>query len=398
MCDFVGHAFPTELSRALASRQHQVSHVHLAGFVVGKGPLERLDDDPPTLELVTIDLGAPFPKYRTVSRLLHELRFAFRLVQVMRRGRPDVIVLSTTPPVAQLVLVVASRLMGIPRIVWLQDLFGAAVASGGRQAVGKLTRLVTAAVSWVERTSLRQASHVIAISEGFLPFLDATGVARTNVTVIPNWASLSTIGPRPKRNPWSEAHELADVPVVLYAGTLGFKHDWTILRDLARHLSESGAAKLVVVSEGPFVDELQASAALEQLGALVVLPFQPFEVLPDVLATADVCLALLTPDAAEYSVPSKVQSYLAAGRPVLIAGSTSGDAARSVVESGAGLVVDDGDRTGLVAATDQLLAEPGERGARAWGYAEVEFDLDRKVAQFEQVFAAVNSSARGAKQ
>ena len=54
-------------------------------------------------------------------------------------------------------------------------------------------------------------------------------------------------------------------------------------------------------------------------GSLRCLGFQPFEVLPDVLGSADVLVAILEPDAGVFSVPSKVLSYFCAGRPVLLA-------------------------------------------------------------------------------
>ena len=48
-----------------------------------------------------------------------------------------------------------------------------------------------------------------------------------------------------------------------------------------------------------------------------LLPFQPAEQLSEVLGSGDVLVALLEPGASKFSIPSKVLSYLAAGRPVL---------------------------------------------------------------------------------
>ena len=74
--------------------------------------------------------------------------------------------------------------------------------------------------------------------------------------------------------------------------------------------------RLVVVNEGPAVEVLRAEA--ERLDEpLTLLPFQPYERLPEVLGSADVLVVLLEQDAGEFSVPSKTLSYLCAGRPVL---------------------------------------------------------------------------------
>jgi colanic acid biosynthesis glycosyl transferase WcaI len=388
LCDFVGHAFPLELSRELAARGHSVSHVHLEGFVVGKGPLQPETDDPETLEIWSVDLGRAFPKYRPLRRAVHEIRFAARLARSMRRDPPDVLVLCTTPPVAQLLLVAVAEALRIPRVIWLQDLFGIAVESTPSVVPHRLSRLLASFVDWTERVALRRASHVVAISESFVPRLRDLGLENNRITVVPNWAALSGIGPGPKRNQWSKAHGLDQHKVLLYSGTLGYKHDWTALLDLGRALPDDGSVRLVVVSEGEFADKLARTARDEGLTAIEVLPFQPFDVLADVLATADVCIALLTDDAGRFSVPSKVQSYLAAGRPVVIAGPLSGDAAQAVTSCGAGVAVDSADRDAFVVAVLGLLDTPGDAGTRARTHAVAEFSVGPKADRFEQVLFA----------
>lgn len=314
------------------------------------------------------------------------------MVSLLRQQRPDVVILSTTPPLAQLLIVIGSRLSGLPVVIWLQDLFGPAVASDGRTALGRLAGVVSTTTSTLEWAGLRLAHHVVAISDAFIPFLQRVGIPESRVTVIPNWAATTALAPGKKANPWSEAQGLADVPVVLYAGTLGYKHDWRALLELARSL-QSSDSRLVVVSEGEFVEELRSAAEAENIDALTVLPFQPFEVLPDVLATADVCLALLTDDASTYSVPSKVQSYLAAGRPVLLGGSSAGDAAQAVLNAGAGEVVDAGNHAGLAEAAHHLLHQSGECGKRAHSFAQEAFDVRGKADQFETVLRDVTAEA-----
>jgi colanic acid biosynthesis glycosyl transferase WcaI len=388
LCDFVGHAFPTELSRTLSRRGHEVWHTHLVGFVAGKGPLRPHPDDPPGLRFVDIDLGAEFPKYHPLRRAIHELRFSWRLISLTRRVRPDIVLLSTTPPIAQLFVVVALRAMRVPSVVWLQDIFAMAMESGGEAALGRIAGIVTRAVGLLERVGLRATNHVVAISRSFEPFLGSIGVAPKKVTIIPNWAALTSLQPQGRSNAWAREHGLESTKVVLYAGTLGFKHDWTALLDLARVLDGAEGARLVVVSEGVFVDRLAAAAETEGLSSLVTLPYQPFERLSEVLASADVCLALLTEDASRFSVPSKVQSYLAVGRPVLLVGPTTGDAANALLEAGAGVVVEVDDRAGLAEAAVSLLADPTDRGERAHRYAQEAFNVDRKADQFELVLGA----------
>ena len=141
----------------------------------------------------------------------------------------------------------------------------------------------------------------MVITEDFLPALAAWGVAAWRISVIENWAPLDQVTPMAKDNPWSREHRLADVPVLLYAGTLGLKHDPLIILGLAEHLPD---ARVVVVSEGIGAEWLREHGA--SADNLVVLPFQLFDRLSEVLAAADVLLTILEPDAGAYSVPSKV--------------------------------------------------------------------------------------------
>ncbi len=73
----------------------------------------------------------------------------------------------------------------------------------------------------------------------------------------------------------------------------------------------------MVVASGVSVDKLRAESERSPRHNLTVLPLQPAVDLPLVLGSADVLVALLESDAAEFSVPSKLLSYLCAGRPVL---------------------------------------------------------------------------------
>jgi colanic acid biosynthesis glycosyl transferase WcaI len=112
----------------------------------------------------------------------------------------------------------------------------------------------------------------------------------------------------------------------------------------------------------------------------VLLPFQPFEKLPEVVATGDVLMGVLEPDAGIYSVPSKVLTYLCAGRPLLVAMPPENLASRILTREKAGIVVPAGDRPAFVAAAEKLAADPAlraELGRNALAYADRTFDIAR---------------------
>jgi glycosyltransferase involved in cell wall biosynthesis len=298
-------------------------------------------------------------------------------------------VLSNAPLLVQARVQSAARALGAGFVFWQQDVISAAA----RRVLGSRSRLLGAAaqqtVEPLERRLLRRSDGIVIIAADFLPLLTRWGVDEGRVTVIENWAPIDELPAFPRDNAWAREHGLDGKAVFLYSGTLGFKHDPSLMLELAGWASRHEALVLVV-SEGPGADWLAEHASPGD--ALRLLPYQPYERLPEVLASADVLVAVLEPDAGEFSVPSKVLTYLCAERPVLGALPADNLAARVIERSGAGIVVPPRDPRALVAAAEELLVDSGRRaelGRAARSYAETTFDLDRIADRFEEVLERV---------
>ena len=239
---------------------------------------------------------------------------------------------------------------------------------------------------------LRRSDAVVTISPDFLPILREWGIPDERVHVVENWAPLEDLPERPRHNDWSAAHGLDDRRVLLYSGTLGLKHNPDLLRRLAVAVQDEPDVALVVASEGMGADWLAERVAEERLERVVQLPFQPIDVFPDVLGSADVLLAILEPEAGVFSVPSKVLSYHCAGRPILASVPSANLAARTIAEAGSGLTVEPDDADGFVAAARRLLDDPALRhdlGAKARAHAERAFDVHRIGDRFDAIFREI---------
>ena len=146
----------------------------------------------------------------------------------------------------------------------------------------------------------------------------------------------------------------------------------------------------MVVSEGEGAEWLERRARARGLENLVRLDFQPFHRMPEVLASADVLVAVLEAEAGVFSVPSKVLTYLAAGRPIAAAVPADNLAARTLLRSGGGCVVRPDDPTALSALVLELLDDEVRRhdlGDRGRKYAEREFDIRAIGDRFERVLS-----------
>jgi glycosyltransferase involved in cell wall biosynthesis len=246
--------------------------------------------------------------------------------------------------------------------------------------------------SALERRILRHSDAIVVITEDFRPILRRWGISMARVTAIENWAPIDDLPIRPQANAWSSAHGLDKKRVLLYSGTLGMKHNPALLLRLAERFRGDEGIRVVVITEGPGAEWLRGHVAAARLDNLLLLPYQPFEVLPDVLGAAEVLLAVLEPDAGVYSVPSKVLTYLCAGRPLLLAVPDENLAARIVARVGAGVVVSPTEPASFVDEAVGLLADEARRvesGQRARAYAEATFDLVRITDRFEGVLKSV---------
>ena len=389
--DYGGHAFIVQLARALARRGHEVRYGFSATNEAPQGDLAPRADDPATFALDPVVTAPVDKRARSLAGLARrrqaEARFGRQAARQVRRWDPEVVAAANCGLDAVAALGGAARDLGVPFVNWLQDVHSVgtrAVLEGRFGAAGDLAgRLFEAR----EGRLLRRADAVIAITENFRPLLARWRVPADRVTVIENWAPLADLPRRPKDNAWARAHGLEDGAVVLYSGTLGMKHDPAGLAALAETLAGPGA-RLVVVSSGEGADWLAREKRARGLEALTLLPFQPFEVFPDVLGSADVVVAVLEPEASAVSVPSKVLAYLCAGRPSVLSVPRANLAARIVTRAGAGVVVPPGDARALSRAVLGLLEDDARRAAMGdagRAYAERAFDLEAVADRFEAV-------------
>jgi colanic acid biosynthesis glycosyl transferase WcaI len=380
--DYVGHPFQVELSRELARRGHRVLHVYCSSFTTPRGELELQPTDSSNLSITGIELASTISRERLISRRRLEVEHGKRVAACLDAFRPDVVLSANAPLESQKRIVGFCQREGVRFVYWVQDLIGEAMERLLRPRLGKAVAPVVWYYRSLERRLLHEADAVVVIAEDFLPFVPR------DAAVIENWAPLDGLELRPKDNGWSRTYGLAETTNIVYAGTLGMKHDPGLLVRFSEECSRIASARVVVATEGSAADWLREQALALDLRSLVVLPFQPFSALSDMLAAADVLVAMLEPDAGVFSVPSKVLTHLCAGKPQLLVVPPENLAARIVRRAGAGVVVDPGDRDAATAALIRLLMSPEERqdmGRRARAYAERMFAIGPIADRFEAV-------------
>ena len=393
--DYSGHPFQVQLSRELASHGHETLHLHCPSYHSGKGALERTPRDPETLSIETIELPAQFDKYSLSKRPLQELQYGRLLRARVTRSMPNLVISSNTPLLSQALLVRECRTRGIAFVFWHQDIYSLPIRRLLRRRLPVIGTQLGNAVVALEKRLLRASDAVVTISPDFVDVLDEWGIDRRKIHVVENWAPLDEVPSVEKDNRWAREHGLVDKTVLMYSGTLGVKHDPELLLSLAADLAYDERVRVVVVSEGLGADLVREEVERRRLGNVVLLPFQPYSALPEVLGAGDVLVVLLAEEAGIFAVPSKLLTYLCAGRPILAAVPVENLAAKTVERSGSGFVVSPTDMGAFLRAARALVSDPdlrAELGRSARAYAEETFDINRVADRFERIFDRLSPS------
>lgn len=391
--DYAGHAFPISLSRALAALGHEVVHAYASSLQTPRGDLARKSGDSPTLVFREIAMDPEYTRYKYSFRRRRnmEVRYGKEVAKFIASWKPDAVLSGNTPTETQEPITRAAIADGGRFYYWVQDFYSLAVDRILRRKIPFAGAWVGSWYRHLDRRQFQRSSKVIAITGDFTPILAREfGVDPADVEVVPNWAIIEEIPVLPKDNPWSRRHSLHDKFVFLYSGTIGMKHNPAMLLELARRHSDDPAARVVIVSEGIGAEWLRKEAAAANLSNLLILPYQPFNELPAVLASGDVLVGILEEEAGVFSVPSKTLSYLCAGRPLLLAIPLENLAARITRDHRAGLTVAPGDLAGFLDAAAALRASEtlrAELAGNARAYAEATFPIARTAAIFDQILA-----------
>lgn len=393
--DYAGHPFVVSLSQELAGRGHEVTHCFASDLLTPRGVLRGSEGDPETLRFREIRMNPNYrrDKYRFVRRRRYEREYGRELEGAISELKPDVVISGQTPSEPQWLAAKACRRMRIPFVTWVQDFYSIAVRRLASKKSSILGSIAGRYYARIDKLCFANSDHIVSISDDFIPILKRYGVPEDKVTTIENWGALAGIPLRDKNNDWARRMGLSDSRVLMYSGTLAMKHNPEPLLDLAILLENERKTKLVVIAEGPGADYLRSEVSKRRISNVIIMPFQPFEELPNILGTADVFLALLEPDAGVFSVPSKVLSYLCAGRPTVAAMPAENLSARILAQREAGVVVPAGDSDGFVAAAIDLLKDDRRRtsmGRKAREYAESRFEIGGVCDRFEKVFESVS--------
>ncbi|MCG6133465.1 MAG: glycosyltransferase family 4 protein [Nostoc sp. LLA-1] len=329
-------------------------------------------------------------KPNLVDRLLLELSFVITsLPQALKGQRPDVILLTVPPLLVSLPASLLGWLYNCPVVLNVQDILPEAAV---RMGLIK-NKLIIRAFETIEKFAYRTAHTISVIADGFMDNLVNKGVPAHKITCIPNWVNLNFISPLSKENnSWKSTHQLDGKFVVMYSGNIALTQGLETVVAAASHLRHIQEIAFVIAGESQALAGLQKYCLTCGADNVLLLPLQPREKLPEMLAAADVGLIVQKRNVISFNMPSKIPLLLASGRPIVASVPAAGTAAQAIGQSSGGFVVTPESPEALANAVLDLYANPAlaaQLGYEARKFAVKNYSFEQALDRYEKLFADV---------
>ena len=276
------------------------------------------------------------------------------LVPISFRKKVDLVfVYQPSPITVGLPALVLKAMEQTPVWIWVQDLWPETLVGTGMVRSAFFLRLTDLLV----RLIYSNCDRILVQSQEFVPRILKKGVPRERIRFFPNSApelykpTLVDLG-APERSLLPPGFR------VVFAGNIGRAQDIPTMLFAAEKLKDETDIHWVILGDGPmrsWAEERMKARGLEK--TVHLLGRYPEQAMPRFFSLADVLLVTLKKDPVfAITIPSKVQSYLACGKPIVAA--LDGEGARVIDESGGGLAVPAGDADALAEAVLKVYGMP----------------------------------------
>ncbi|MDD5864130.1 MAG: glycosyltransferase family 4 protein [Firmicutes bacterium] len=317
-------------------------------------------------------------KSGTVFRFLNYYSFVWSSRRYLRRMKEDfdVVFVNQLSPVmmAEGALAWAKR-KNRRCVLYCLDLWPESLLAGGIGTDSPIYKLF----SRISRRIYRGADEILVSSRGFADYLrEKFQIDEGRIRYLPQYAE-DLFGELPQPPAGKQTVDF------LFAGNVGSGQSVETIVEAARLLKNEPDIRIHIVGGGVSLEKCRTLA--EGLPNITFYGRQPLERMPDYYAVADVFLVSLVKDPVlSASLPGKVQSYLAAGRPIV--GSIDGETARVVADGQCGICAPAEDPQALAQAIRQVAAQPELRrqyGDNARRYYRAHFEKEKFITDLASV-------------
>jgi len=294
----------------------------------------------------------------------------------------DVIFLNQLSPV----------MMGIPAniykkryhkkiLLYCLDLWPDSLAAGGV----KEGSIVYTVFLWISRLVYKEADTILVTSGMFKDyFRDILKLPIDNMKHLPQYAE--------EIFALSESEEKKDDSIVenktwnfVFAGNIGDMQSVETIIQAAKELQAREDITFHIVGDGSKLEECKSLAEGLELKNTVFYGRRTINEMPKFYGMADAMLITLKDNRTlSYTLPGKIQSYMAAGKPII--GAINGETQRVIEESGCGLCCSAEDYIGLAEKVMQFVnSDKNEQMAiNAKRFYNEKYSKERFIAKLEE--------------
>ena len=226
------------------------------------------------------------------------------------------LILSPSPPLTIGFLnVIIAKLKGAKVIYNVQEIYPDLMIEEG----GLKSGLTISFLKWMERFVYNKSNAVTTIDEIFYNTIVSRFKDKSKLHVIPNFVDTDIYKPIEKSILELDKELFPDTESVkvMYAGNVGFAQDWDPLVALAVEL-RNDTVEFFVIGEGAEKERLLQEKEYKRLDKLHILPYQPRELMPSLLAYSDIQFIFMAPDTEGHGFPSKVYTIMACAKPLIV--------------------------------------------------------------------------------
>jgi colanic acid biosynthesis glycosyl transferase WcaI len=351
--------YTTELAEHLAASGHAVTvltsfpyypHWRIEPSYRRKGPF--LAESTNGVRVVRSPMLLPGNRPSTFRRVLFDSSQALSALMASAGIGAVDLVICVAPP---LQLGVTAWLIAVSRgarlVLQLQDIVPDAALSVGMMHEGNLIRLSRQ----LERFVYSRAQLIAVISQGFADNLMSKGVPEPKLRVLPNWVETARFGSGADPKVRAALGAADGETLVIHAGNMGAKQGLETVVDAAAELVDERIV-MALVGDGNNRTALEARASRVGPSNLRFFPIQTD--LPATLAAADVLVLAQRGKVVDSVAPSKLLSYMAAGKPIIASVNELSEAGRMIRRAKCGVVVPPEEPKALAAALRELHGRP----------------------------------------
>ena len=298
-----------------------------------------------------------------------------------RQSYDLIFVFEISPITVAIPAILMKKIKRVPLFLWVLDLWPESLSATGAvnsplimKWVGKLVRYI-----------YRNTDQILVASKAYIPSIERMGAGKDKIRYFPNWGE----GIYEQGRADSQAVKEAKIPdgfKIMFAGNIGVAQDFGTILQAAERLKNYNDIHWLIVGEGRMGDWVREQVKGRSLSNVRLLGRFPMETMPAFFTRADVMLVTLKKDEIfSLTVPGKIQSYLACGKPVIAC--LDGEGSALIREAGAGLTCNAEDPEGLAAAVLEMYRLPAEKrrdmGAQGRKYYDRNFKRSVLFANLE---------------